>query len=126
MNFIYFYERLPKTKLRQLGIDPTFKAFDFTVLHYADTSTKVWYYEKYKGGFRVQFTKLPHGFLFDDTTHMAMLLADYNNTRPDAVIKVDDDDVEWLERGGYNDVTKYHFRKFIASRLVNFDDNHTV
>ena len=125
MHYIYFYERLPKTKLRKIGIEPDFKSYNFTVLHYSDYSHRFTIYGA-SGEFRVQHTKLDHGFLLDETTHMAMLLADYIDTYPDAIIKVDDADVKWLDNGEHRNVNQYHFRKFIKPRLINFDDNHTV
>ena len=133
--YVFFSHRSPRKMFKQIGITDSLIRFKCSVIH----KHKNWYrYRNIKadsGSFRIQFTKHPYGYMIDEEDYMALKLADWHGIYPDALIRVEDSKVAWLDRmvnkWNQNSVDyksrfkhKSVVRKFIAKRLVNFDGHH--
>ena len=124
-NYILFMGKLPRRAFQRIGLSNPLGGFRCSIHHYDDRTYRAQHMGL--GGFRYQPTKLIHGHLYSDTDVMAMKLVDWNiGCYIDAVMVLDDDKVEWFNRIEQHGLTRYHIRKFIASRLLNFDGHHTV
>lgn len=133
--YIFFMNHSPIKLFKMIGITNSLGKFNCSVIHRSINWHRYRLIKAESGSFRIRFTKHPYGYMIDEEDYMALKLADWHGIYPDALIRVENSKVAWLDRmvnkRNQNSVDRKSWfkhksvvRKFIAKRLVNFDGRH--
>ena len=124
-KYILFTQKLPRRSFQRIGLSNPLGGFHCAVLHYDDRTRRA--ANIGVGHFRYQPTKLVHGHMYSEEDAMAMKIMNWRiGCYIDAVMVLDDDKVDYFNHIEHQGLSRYFIRKFIASRLWNFDGHHTA